>query len=81
MALTEKNLKPLIAAKRQVSDGSFAIWNLRLKLLIRAGDIGSAIDLMTTSVEDHINNCGCNVQCSALSEQIGMDMTTVSERA
>ena len=81
MTLTRENVKTLVAAKQQVSDGSFAMWNLRLELMLRAGNLPSAFDLMSASVEDHINNCGCNVQCGALNETIGAETTSGLERA
>jgi len=80
MDLTKKNVEALASAKKQVSDGSFAMWNLRLDLLLRGGHVQSAIDLMSASVEDTINNCGCNVQCGALGEQFATDITTGVQR-
>lgn len=74
MELAKKNMEAIAAAKRQVSDGSFAMWNLRLETLLAAGNVRSAVDLMAASVEDTINNCGCNVQCGALGEQIGSEV-------
>ena len=58
--------KEILAAKNSIMEGRLTIWNTRLEALVSAGKLESALDVLGQSIEDTINNCGCNVQCGAL---------------
>ncbi|MHA6324189.1 hypothetical protein [Roseivivax sp. CAU 1753] len=68
---TKKLANEAMAARKQIIDAQMTLWNTRLEALVDAGDVGSVMDHLSSPVEDKIDNCGCNVQCGALREDIG----------
>ena len=65
MESIRKRMDEIVKAKRQVIEGQLTLWNTRLDALIEAGDTRGVLDALTSRLADDINNCGCNVQCSA----------------
>lgn len=64
--LTKESVKTIQAAQKQVLDGKLTIWNTRLDALVSAGDVRGALDQLVSPVADVADNCGCNVQCGAM---------------
>jgi len=71
MTLKPDQMKAVSTAKKALMEGQLTLWNLRLEAAVAAGDATSLLDRLGASVEDTINNCGCNVQCGAAMEAAG----------
>jgi hypothetical protein len=65
MEISPDTVAAMVKAKRAVTDGRTALWNMRLEALVQSGSLRDALDFAGRAVEDTINNCGCNVQCGA----------------
>ena len=63
--ILKQRTKEIAEAKRQILEGKTVIWNTRLESMLAIGNMRGVLDLAGKSVEDTINNCGCNVQCGA----------------
>ena len=72
MPMKKEQVQAIAAAKRTVVEGRLSLWNMRLEASVASGNLGATLDRLTASVEDNINNCGCNVQCGAMRE--GLDI-------
>jgi hypothetical protein len=66
--LDEQLAKQVIAAKRQVVEGSVELWNARLDLLRRAGDLKGVLEQLRTPSELADTNLGCNGNCKCAPE-------------
>ncbi|QFS83457.1 hypothetical protein FIU97_11510 [Roseivivax sp. THAF40] len=71
MAFTKEQLKTVTQAKEAKLTAQTQLWNLRLQAAVDTGDGKAVMERIGASVEDDINNCGCNVQCGALQEGPG----------
>ncbi len=72
--MLDVELKEIADAKRRVIEGSEALWNARLQILTKAGDMRGLLNHLRSPVELAGDNCGCNSACGALSEgQFGVD--------
>lgn len=71
MTLKPEQMKAVASAKKTLMEGQLTLWNLRLEAAVAAGDGTLLLDRLGASVEDTINNCGCNVQCGAAMEGVG----------
>ncbi|SIS76810.1 hypothetical protein SAMN05421759_103120 [Roseivivax lentus] len=71
MAFTKEQLKAVTEAKQAKLTAQTQLWNLRLQAAAETGDAKAVMERIGASVEDDINNCGCNVQCGALQEGLG----------
>ncbi|MEL7091610.1 MAG: hypothetical protein AAFN94_07750 [Pseudomonadota bacterium] len=67
--LTKSQVNTVTEAKKASLEGRLSLWNLRLDALSAQGAGPAVLDAITDTLEDTINNCGCNVQCGALQEQ------------
>lgn len=70
--LTKTQVKKVTDAKQASIEGRLSLWNLRLEALTASGAGPAVLDSITDALEDTINNCGCNVQCGALKEQVSL---------
>ncbi len=64
--LSSEDVKRVAEAKGKIIEGSQTIWNSRLDLLVRAGDLRALLNHLTSPAEVAGDNCGCNSGCGAL---------------
>ena len=70
MAISDDILARVTKAKTEQVQAATELWNSRLELLQRSGDLRGLLDHLRTPVELAGDNCGCNSACS-IPEGIG----------
>jgi hypothetical protein len=64
MLETTENGARVGEAKRQQTDGALTLWNARLELLDRAGDLKALIEHLRSPIDPIADNsCGNNCNC------------------
>ena len=64
--LTSEKVGEIERAKARVLDGYEALWNERLGLLVKSGDLAALLNHLRSPVELAGDNCSCNSGCGSL---------------